>query len=327
MLDNHKIRKQAMRLLNPFRGVMNIIEYRGAEAVTIDGVHWDMYVKDMSLTAGLDAAHNMLISEIRYGHWTAKSGLTRGPIYPSDDFDMMEEQGNRVYKFLLDHYDQAPFALTDIYELWLLDQNNMPLALLSSAYSEETMLFELPLSWTAGNACKQYFQSQSDKTDNHTLSIAEYLEHQIKHLAGKQPRAQWFKRGDSVALGLSGIQLSEYFEGRKLDNKCFPEFFIREILSRDENESIFSEYLNFLAPYLLTLPTLSKTQRIKYEAQACKQALCVEQLYKLYPYICDEKHINTARVEARLRGNLTNNDQTPNAMSPEYIELGISRTN
>lgn len=102
MSGDHQFRKQAVRLLNPFRGVMNIIAYRGAEAVTIDGVHWDIYVKDMSLTADLDAAPNMLISEIRYGHWTAEAGLKRGPIYPSADFDMMEAQGNRVYQYLLE---------------------------------------------------------------------------------------------------------------------------------------------------------------------------------------------------------------------------------
>ena len=327
MSCDHPFRKQAVRLLNPFRGVMNIIAYEGAEAVTIDGVHWDIYVKDMSLTADLDAAPNMLISEIRYGHWTAEAGLKRGPIYPSDDFDMMEAQGNRVYQYLLEHYKQTPFPLTDSYELWLLDQHQMPLALLSSTYSEETMLFELPLSWTSGNACKQFFQSASDGTDNHGLSIAEYLESRITRLAGKQPSAQWFRREASITQGLTGIQLSENFEGRQLDNHHFPEFFVRGISSHNEYKPVFCQYLNFLAPYLLTLPTLTRTQRVKYEQEARKQAMCVNKLYKLYPYTCNKKHINAARVEARLRKDQSTNTQTDNTLSPEYVELGISRTN
>lgn len=46
-----KISNQAVRLLNSFHGVMNIIEYKGGEAVTLAGVNWDIYIKDMSLTA------------------------------------------------------------------------------------------------------------------------------------------------------------------------------------------------------------------------------------------------------------------------------------
>jgi hypothetical protein len=34
------------RILNPFRGVMNIISLGDAEAVTVDGVSWPRYVRD-----------------------------------------------------------------------------------------------------------------------------------------------------------------------------------------------------------------------------------------------------------------------------------------
>jgi hypothetical protein len=64
------IRRYAQRLLNPFRGVMNIIEFQGAEAVTTDGIHWDIYVRDLELVQ--DIQHNARIqtSDIRYGHWS-----------------------------------------------------------------------------------------------------------------------------------------------------------------------------------------------------------------------------------------------------------------
>ncbi len=32
----------AQRLLNPYRGTMHVIKYEAAEAVTLDGVHWDI---------------------------------------------------------------------------------------------------------------------------------------------------------------------------------------------------------------------------------------------------------------------------------------------
>lgn len=68
----------AQRLLNPFRGVMNIIEYQGAEAVTIDGIHWDIYVRDTELVEDLENASRIQTSDIRYGSWSEQEGLKRG---------------------------------------------------------------------------------------------------------------------------------------------------------------------------------------------------------------------------------------------------------
>ena len=36
----------SQRLLNPFRGSMCCIQYRSAEAVTADGIKWDIYVSN-----------------------------------------------------------------------------------------------------------------------------------------------------------------------------------------------------------------------------------------------------------------------------------------
>jgi heat shock protein HspQ len=47
----------AQHLLNPFRGVMNIIEHEGAEAVTTDGLHRDIYVRDTTLVEDLADSH------------------------------------------------------------------------------------------------------------------------------------------------------------------------------------------------------------------------------------------------------------------------------
>jgi len=93
----------AQRLLNPFRGVMNIIEYEGAEAVTTDGLHWDIYVRDTTLVEDLADGHKVQTSDIRYGSWSEKQGLKRGAIYPSDDFKMLEHRGAILYEYLLDH--------------------------------------------------------------------------------------------------------------------------------------------------------------------------------------------------------------------------------
>jgi hypothetical protein len=87
------IRCYAQRLLNPFRGVMNVIEYQAAEAVTLDGVQWDIYVRNAELVKDLAQAERVQTSDIRYGSWSAAQGLKRGPIQPSEDFLRMEHQG------------------------------------------------------------------------------------------------------------------------------------------------------------------------------------------------------------------------------------------
>ena len=92
----------AQRLLNPFRGVVHIIRYQSAEAVTTDGIEWDIYVANDALLDGLGrAGKRAQISDIRYGHWSAEKGLKRGPLYPSDDFKRLEDMGAVVYEHLL----------------------------------------------------------------------------------------------------------------------------------------------------------------------------------------------------------------------------------
>jgi hypothetical protein len=324
--DIHTIRQHAVRLLNPFRGVMNIIEYKGAEAVTIDGINWDIYVKDISLTRDMEQSPNMLITEIRFGHWSEISGLRRGPIYPSEDFNEMERQGLVVYEYLLQNAQNAPFALNDDFELWLLDQNEQPLALLGSSFAANRLFYDLALSWTAGMACKDFFtHKQNNKTAQQPFT--RMLESTVRSMAGKSPQAQWFHRQHDISIGLSGINLTDSLEGREMDNSNFPEFFIPEVIQTDIDNFIFEDYLNFLAPYLLTLPTLTIEQRSRFEQEAARQALCVERLHHLYPDIQQQKYINSARIEARLRNAHAESAHNDDTLSPEYIELEIPRSN
>ena len=55
----------AQRLLNPFRGAMHTIKYGGAEAVTTDGVEWDIYVANDALLDDFFDTSRMQISDIR----------------------------------------------------------------------------------------------------------------------------------------------------------------------------------------------------------------------------------------------------------------------
>lgn len=319
----------SQRLLNPFRGVMNFITYESAEAVTTDGVHWDIYVTDGELLEGLEGK-NILTSEIRYGSWSLEAGLKRGPLYPSDDFKRLEELGATVYEHLLKVHDKVPFPFWDRYELWLLDQARQPLALLNSAVHEHEIDTDLPIDWRAGLACRKNFTSAvlEDYLDaNELLTAADYLTDYVNQCAGEAPAAQWFRRNmDSSGLGLAGINLSDRYRGRRIAADHFPELFIQTETHDLEHGQLIEEFLGWQAPWLLLLNHLDSETRQQYEHLARRHAIVVAEQYRLYPRIIEENQINAARIEAKLRGSQPVEDEkTP--VPSFYIELADSRTN
>jgi len=65
----------AQRLLNPFRGIINTIRYRPAEAVTADGERRDIYVSGEFLQDNLRAGKRVPCGDIRYGSWSAGTAI------------------------------------------------------------------------------------------------------------------------------------------------------------------------------------------------------------------------------------------------------------
>jgi len=309
----------SQRLLNPFRGVMNVIRYRSAEAVTIDGVHWEIYVSNDELRDGLDPHAHVQTSDIRYGHWSVEAGLKRGPIFPSDDFKRMEEMGAMVYEALLHYHEQLPFALHDRYELWLLDHEQRPLCLLHSEIEEQDLILDIPLRWRAGNLCAKLFRPQIVDPSG----AADELTRQINALAGENVSARWFLRaGDGSAETLKSINL-ENAVGESLAADQFPRFFLREQHADPELTALVGAFLEWQAPWFLLLQDLSPSLRFELEQLARKQALLVEQHFRLYPDVIDESFLRAARVEAMLR-NSKNQETKPErtTMSTWYLELG-----
>jgi len=172
----------AQRLLNPFRGVVHTIRFQSAEAVTMDGLEWDIYVANDALLEGLGrAGKRAQISDIRYGHWSAEKGLKRGPLYPSDDFKRLEEMGAVVYEHLLKVHREVPFVFRDQFELWLLDCNDQPLALLHSVRTHSETDTRPPLDWRAGMAAQEHYQSEA--IPDLAESAGVYLTRHVNSLA------------------------------------------------------------------------------------------------------------------------------------------------
>jgi hypothetical protein len=316
----------AQRLLNPFRGVVNTIRYGAAEAVTTDGAHWDIYVSNEELARGVDDGTRLQISDIRYGSWSREAGLKRGPIYPSDDFRRMEEMGAIVYQHLTRNHDRVPFPFGDRFELWLLDADAMPLALLDSALSERELDQEYSVAWGAGFMARDRFHSAAMqsicRSSGAPVNAGDYLTAHINARAGPAPAAQWFLReSDGTGLGLHGIGMNEKLTGWRLSAADFPQFFLSAHGQDEAHRRLIEDYLAWQSPWLLLLSGLDTDTRRSLEKQARMRCQEVLKQHRLYPACADAEEIRAALVEAVLVGNQDEAQKNPATLSTFYIEL------
>lgn len=314
----------SQRLLNPYRGVMHTIRYASAEAVTLDGLHWDIYVSNDALLEGLAVNRWTQITDIRYGNWSQAQGLKRGPLYPSDDFKRLEEMGAMVYEHLTRVHRQVPFKQQDHHELWLLDSMHQPLALLASALMEADIALDEPIIWRAGyTAAEQFFSSALRQVSNTDEPAAEYLTRYVNRCAGPQPTAQWFCRhADGSGTGLGYIGESRALAGRDLAAQDFPPLLLATIGHDAAHTALIADYLAWQAPWLLSLSRLENAMRLQLEQQARHYALSVEKHHRLYPEIIDQQGIKAALVEALMRRSQGSVEPSKDAaMSTFYIEL------
>lgn len=302
----------AQRLLNPFRGVINVIRYQSAEAVTMDGVHWDIYVANDALREGLKGKSQ--ISDIRYGSWSEEAGLKRGPLYPSEDFKRMEMQGQVVYDYLRQHHRDVPFAFLDRFELWLLDAQRRPLALVHSVLSLDETRTEVSTQWRAGFAAEEQFRSAAAGQDNSAISLGNFINGQARGW-------QWIERDAAGGgKGLAGGKGGE--AGQVYPADSFPSWFLQPQHYESPYRELAADYLNWQAPWLLLLDTLTEQARREMEMQARARAAEMVKHHRLYPAVVDPAQIRAALVEMVLRQKQPESKDKPNAgMSPFYIEI------
>ncbi len=303
----------AQRLLNPFRGVVNVIKYQSAEAVTLDGAHWDIYVANEALSVGLKGKAQ--ISDIRYGNWSESGGLKRGPIYPSDDFKRMEVQGHIVYEYLRQHHRDVPFAFADRFELWLLNAARKPLALIHSVLTREEMSADVPRQWRAGFAAEEQFRSAAiNDAENSAAALGD-------HVNRRAASWQWIAR-DERGGGMGMTAKDGSVQGELFERADFPGLFLAADESDREYSKLAKDYLKWQAPWLLLLDTLSIEARRGMEMQARDRAAEMVKQHRLYPALVDPAQIKAALVEMVLREKQpAMKDNANTGLSPYYIEL------
>ena len=309
------------RILNPFRGVMNVIALNDAEAVTTDGVNWSLYIRDhFDIEADPEEFAQIDNPHIRYGTWSEESGLVRAPVLPCYHYLEIQHKGERLLEVVRHYANDVPFEFRDYYELWLLEKDTrQPLALIDSVCCDRDIYDNDLLSWRAGNLCRSQFKSDVSPLSEDTKTHADLLNKLINSRAGKRASAQWFLREENgYGYGLKGINLDEDLIGREMSPRLFPRMFVEEHWENKADARLVSDFIKWMSPWLLLLDFLKDPQRESLEQAARRHALLVDKLHVLYPKIVEEKHIKAARVEAMLRKTQQQKKDADNPRSNAY---------
>ena len=186
------------------------------------------------------------------------------------------------------HLKQLPFKVTDKFEYWLLDkEDKQPLALLASAVDENKFPDPLPRYWSG---C----QGLNGVDSQHRFPQTDELVFLIKERAGFNRCYQWFIRNEDGSA-------TSFESDRQYGCDYFPSYLIQQNWPLPEHVQLVEDYIQWIAPSLLTLPSLSDSERNQLETALSTQAVSIEYHWRLYPHIIDQKKINSARVQCQLQ--------------------------
>lgn len=288
-LESGEIRAYAIRRVNPFLGVLQVVETGDGRAISTNGVVWDIELR--TERSGMWGSLNKDTKEAvyyRFGLWSAEEGLVNRPLAPHLDREKLTSQ----YEFLIQSIKQRlqyiPFKLLDTRELWLFDKDEQqPLALLASLKPGDKPLSPEPKYWKsclgANGVASQY-----------RFPAARELEKLIESTASSNVCRYWVNREED-----GGGMLERGKEFFSVDE--FPSFLISDNWPDEGDSSMVNEYIEWIAPSLLTLQNISDVERIRLENSLNVQAVSVEHHWHLYPEMVDETKLTAARVQCRLQ--------------------------
>jgi hypothetical protein len=288
----------SLRRANPFLGVVAVVKIESARALSLDGLHWQIQVlahPPRGLWSG--DGDSDLLKYFRFGVWTADSGLRRVPLNPILDLGHMLRVTDALVAQIAANLNRIPFPLAPEFEQWLLDAEGVPLALLATAQGEADLADVTASEWIAGGRGDRQFVSPTLAARSaDRLAPIDALERLVREAAGRPRQAPWFRQEGGVLVGLGPERA-----GQRLPVAGLPPLTIRTDWPGEREAGLVADYIDWLSPYLLTLPGLSEDTRRRLEASAVRHALVVDDLWRLYPQVLDPGLVAQARVEARLR--------------------------
>lgn len=298
-----------LRRVNPFLGVVAVVKTPGARALSVDGLHWQLQVLAHP-PRGLWARGGEQdgLRYFRFGLWSESEGMTRVPLNPILDAGRMVAESERLIEQVREATPALPFPLGPELELWLLDTEGLPLALLATALPQTDLGDVEVCEWAAGGRGEERpfvsrtlaAQGLADRDASGRRYHVEALEQLVGRRAGRPRRTQWFRLVGDQAQGLDH-GAGPALRGRWLARDSLPPLTLSARWEPEEAQGLVDDYLAWLSPYLLTLPDLPDPLRSDLEAKAARHALLVDALWRLYPRILDPELVRRARVEARLR--------------------------
>ncbi len=278
-----QVRCYARRRLNPYRGVVHVLDLGEAMAYTHDGQIWHLQAED---------GQGMMRP---VGVWEEGAGIRAGTRIPAELAETLER------------HPPLPFPLADRMELWLLDkEEGLPLALLDSELPSRFRPGAIEPEWHPFVLSHTGFQSATLSRREQASGVAgsrhrDWLARAVNGAARPYPAAQWFRRQpDGSGTGSAGLRLKQSWQGRVLPLESFPELLVRERWNNPLDQSVISDYHRWLAPLLLLLPDLSDATREWLEAAACAQPRRLAGIHRLLPRVLDRARLNAALVAARL---------------------------
>ena len=284
------VRSYAIRRVNPFRGVMQVIEAEAGRALTCNGVVWEILVRaTQGSTWHHSGGDNKKHTYYRFGMWSKDDGLMKRANSPAPDQDYFElaSKCETLIEYVRERHHQLPFKLLDNRELWLFDSGRQqPLALLSSLVPGASIPSPESRYWSAciganGSPGQRRFPQARD------------MEMQVRQRAGFNIKKYWIKRlpgGDGVVENT----------GRSISADQFPVLLLDENWVNDEEQLRAREYIKWIAPSLLTLQHLDRDTRARIENNLNVQAVSVEHHWRLYPEIIHQKLLKAARVQSKI---------------------------
>jgi hypothetical protein len=200
----------------------------------------------------------------------------------------LAQQCNELIDGIVARLQQLPFKLADQRELWLFDSDNQqPLALLATATAHGALPSPEPKYWSAS------LGAQGMPSQNRYPAASE-LEALVKQRAGFNIHKHW------VTRQADGGGISET-RAMPMNAEVFPVFLLSEHWPEAQQAKLASDYLEWIAPCLLTLQHLSSRDRARMERSLSLQAVSVEHHWHLYPEMIDENAVRAARVQNRLQ--------------------------
>ncbi|HRH82504.1 MAG TPA: hypothetical protein PLW81_15810 [Thiobacillaceae bacterium] len=275
----------ALRRLNPYRGVTQVIDAGDAMAHSYDGVTWHLRADD-----GYGWVRPV-------GVWVSGEGLRVGsPGAAADLLPALETQ------------PQLPFRLIDGLELWLLDkETGLPLALLGAVRPSGQANSNLDPEWHPFAPRHTGFTSptlasRAGDPRAQPAQHREVLARFVNQAARPFPSAQWFRRTeDGGGVGQRGMRVPQEWLGRMVAKADFPELLVRESWNSRLEKSVIDDYHRYLAPLLLLLPELSEVTRERLEQLACEQPGKLARVRHLLPRILNQERFKAALVAAQLQ--------------------------